>query len=247
LIKSQSPIQIVIPMAGLGLRFQNEGVKTLKPLIPVKNIPMFVYAFESTAKFNSTKLHAVILKEHQERHALDKKLNRLYPDLELTILDSRTRGAAETILAASPQLKMDDPLLILDCDIAFNCEDLESMVNTGAFHAFDGVLLYFESQNPSYSYLEKDHDFICVRIIEKKVISNYAVIGAYFISTASNFFESAKQRIELYDEGRESEIYISSVINQMIEEGARFLTLKAEFVNFGTPEDLKRYNQENQN
>ena len=84
-----------------------------------------------------------------------------------------------------------------------------------------------------------------MRIIEKKVISNYAVIGAYFISTASKFFESAKQIIELYDEGRELEIYISSVINQMIEEGARFLTLKAEFLNFGTPDDLRRYNQEN--
>ena len=245
MIKSKGAIQIVMPMAGLGLRFQNEGIKTLKPLIPVKNIPMFVHAFESTAKFNSTKLHAVILKEHQELHELDKKLNRLYPNLELTILDSRTRGAAETILAASPRLEMNDPLLILDCDIAFNCDDLESIVNTGAFHDFDGVLLYFESQNPSYSYLERDNDSICVRIIEKKVISNHAVIGAYFISTASKFFESAKQRIELHDEGRESEIYISSVINQMIEEGARFLTLKAEFANFGTPDDLRRYSQEN--
>ena len=42
----------ILTMAGLGLRFLNQGYKDLKPLIKVKGIPIFIKSAKSMPKGN---------------------------------------------------------------------------------------------------------------------------------------------------------------------------------------------------
>ena len=239
--RAEDETQIIMPMAGLGTRFQNVGVKTLKPTIQIKGIPMFAHAINCVANLNHSRKFAIILEEQESESHLSLHLKREIPDIEVKTLTKRTRGAAETVLSVEKYLQPDSPILIMDCDIIFDSTNFIELINSGEFKSFDGILLCFDSKSEAYSYVNFNENGIATQIVEKKVISNHAVAGAYFISKASDFMDEASKAVESFDTGSSSEIYVSTVISRMIENGLKFLVLKVDFTNLGTPEDLIKF------
>jgi NDP-sugar pyrophosphorylase family protein len=67
----------LIPMAGLGKRFENAGYKTPKPLIDINGKPMFVRAVESLPK--ADKIIFVCLRRHIKKFKLDKIIKSYFP------------------------------------------------------------------------------------------------------------------------------------------------------------------------
>ena len=239
-------LQVVMPMAGRGQRFRNVGTTIPKPLILVDKKPMFMKALNSLGSLlYSADLFFIIQKELEEEYKFTEMIGEFYPNAIVKVLSYFTDGAAETILSVSDRLILENPLLIIDCDIEFNCQEfLDSMCETGSHH-FDGQLLSFHSSDPKFSYVATIGN-IASKVFEKKVISEKALAGAYFWYRAEDFVENANFVVKNGLNENNKEFYISSTIQAGIDKGLIFNVNSGTFTSFGTPDELMNYNMKSE-
>ena len=108
-------------MGGLGTRFRKVGVTTPKPLIEVDGVPMFQRALRSFAPWEGDKTVTVVVRADDDaEHGLARRVTAVEPSADIVLLDHDTSGAVETCLEARDRLDPDQPLVIMDCDIAFD-------------------------------------------------------------------------------------------------------------------------------
>ena len=114
-------LQVLMPMAGMGLRFKNAGMALIKPLIEVQGEPMFKKALNSlpTNEFIIEPIF-VIKKVDEVEFQLTSHFQNYFPQAKVVILDHMTRGALETCYQANSFVNLAKPLLILDCDLHFS-------------------------------------------------------------------------------------------------------------------------------
>lgn len=237
-------LQIILPMAGLGSRFKAMGVNTPKPLIEVDGVPMYIKAISSLENIQIKKEYIFVIRnELDQKHNLSKLIQQRLPDSKVVILPALTRGAAESALRAKDLVNPEAKLLIMDCDLWFKSTNFENLINNiHQEEIHDGALLYFSSNKPRYSYLKLSNGLVS-ETAEKVVISEEAIIGAYFFSKAKYFMEAAQKLINQPLNKNISEYYISLVYNILINDGKRIKAAKAEnYHSFGTPEELDEYN-----
>ncbi len=114
-------LQVLMPMGGLGTRFRKVGVTTPKPLIEVGGVPMFQRALASFAPWTGEKTVTVVVREDNDREFdLARRVVAAEPSADIVLLDHDTRGAVETCLEARDRLDPGQPLVVMDCDIAFD-------------------------------------------------------------------------------------------------------------------------------
>lgn len=236
-------LQILMPMGGLGQRFRDAGIDTPKPLIPVLGTPMFKKALASFDAYPGEKRHIfVIRKDTDDEYGLAQQIKEILPDAKINILDHNTQGAVETCLIAEEHIDPDLPLVIMDCDIAFDSplyfENIKDAVDN---NAFDGLLLSFDSTDPRYSFAKTNDDDLVTRTAEKVAISNNALMGAYFFTQASSFLDAAHQLVSQQISSEMKEYYVSLIYNILLEKGRRIGLAKGVFYCFGTPEELEQY------
>jgi dTDP-glucose pyrophosphorylase len=223
-------IQVVMPMAGDGTRFSNG----FKPFIEVSGRPLYQWSISSLGDISNVQLHFIIKKVDDEKFNVEKVLKEHYPSSSITVLDNPTRGALETAYLGTKDLNDKLPLTILDCDIYFRSKDLEYMISSDEFKT---SILFFNSNNPSYSYCSIK-DKLVTRTAEKEVISNNAITGAYCFETIELFRNHAKQIIN-EDQKVKGEFYISPIYNHLIKNGINVSAIECDkhYV-LGTPEDV---------
>ena len=85
-------LKLVMPMAGMGSRFEDAGYTTCKPMIDVNGIPMFVHA-ERCIGLGFDERIFIVRKEQQ----LKESILEWYPDAIVHELDGLTEGTACTI------------------------------------------------------------------------------------------------------------------------------------------------------
>lgn len=235
-------------MGGLGQRFRDAGVDTPKPLIDVNGTPMFKKALASYDAYPGEKRHIfVIRKDTDDQYRLGDQIKEILPDAKIKILDHSTRGAVETCMTAEEFIDPHLPLVIMDCDIAFDAgnyfELISESIETGKY---DGLLLSFDSDQQRYSYAEINENNIVNRTAEKVVISNNALMGAYFFTQARSFIDASRQLMNNAISESMKEYYVSLIYNILIETGKRFGLAKGTFYCFGTPEELAAYLEKTQ-
>lgn len=238
-------LHIVMPMGGLGSRFTEAGFDTPKPLIPVDGMPMFLKSYTSLGDTSPQRsLTVIIRREHQTRFDLAKKISTYLPECHVVIIDTLTRGALETSLCAQDFMKDDEGILLLDCDLYFKSSAYNTLIDdclSGTRGHCDGALVFFESQDSRYSYVETNNQDV-IRTAEKQVISNHALIGSYFFGNKSLFLTAANATLQTKLTEQMAEFYTAPSFNYLIKMG---LSIKAvacdEYHSFGTPEELERY------
>jgi len=146
-------LQVVMPMAGRGQRFIDSGVATPKPLIPVDGKPMFLRSLDSIASLEFD-LHIIVRKETEEEYDLSNKIKEYYPDAITEVIESHTRGAAETVMKLRKKVIAHEALLILDCDLFFESLEFVSLIREPSNLPEDGLLLTFDSTDSRYSYVK---------------------------------------------------------------------------------------------
>jgi NDP-sugar pyrophosphorylase family protein len=186
-------LQVLMPMGGLGTRFRKVGVTTPKPLIEVDGAPMFQRALRSFAPWTGEKTVTVVVRADDDReHGLARQVLAAEPSADIVLLDHDTRGAVETCLQARDRLDPDQPLVIMDCDIAFDSpEYFQVLAQAAQTRDVDGLLLSFRSTEPRYSFAEVGPDGLVVRTAEKRAISSDALMGVYSFTSARVFLEAA--------------------------------------------------------
>jgi NDP-sugar pyrophosphorylase family protein len=240
---SQTTLQVLMPMGGLGSRFAKEGYKTPKPLIPVDGKPMFMRALDSFKDVGDVRHIFVIRKEHDEQYGLAKQIKEQLPDAKISILDHDTGGAAETCLIGEADIDDDLPITIADCDIYFESKAyFDKVAAAGQNGRPDGLLLTFPSDDPRYSYVELDGSGKVIRTAEKIVISNHALLGGYFFRSGKLFKEVAKEFVGAPLPDGLKEYFMSHLFNMLLEKNLVVETADIDTMHiFGTPEELNAY------
>lgn len=238
-------MNIVIPMAGFGTRFADEGYKTFKPFIRAKGIPLLEYAV-SSLKLKGT---YYIVTRPLEKHYMDEiyeifDRHKVYGHV-LTVFKP-TRGAAETCLLAQSMVENNLPLIITNCDqySPWNPEPFEDLMNQedidAAVTTFDHGDIVVGKKSP-YSFVELDDNGFATRFAEKMAISEHALNGIHYWKRAQDFFDSAKEL--LADKSIEQEAYVSLSFNYLLKKGKKVKThrmQKGEFYALGTPAEVEK-------
>lgn len=229
-------INVVIPMAGAGSRFEKAGFKDPKPLINVGDKPMVQMATDCAAPLYDCNFIFIIQKKHDEKYDLKNKLKQLYKGCSVIFTDGLTEGAACTVLLAKHLINNNDMLLISNCDQYVDWDkDLffDNVKNT------DGGILSIEikENDLKWSYAKVENNLI-TEVAEKKKISDFATVGIYIWNKGSDFVEDAEDMIKKNIRVN-NEFYVCPVYNEGIAKNRKFINfLVNEFYGTGTPEDL---------
>lgn len=236
-------LQVLMPMGGLGTRFRKVGVTTPKPLIEVDGAPMFQRALRSFDPWSGEKAVVVVVRADDDaEHGLARQVVAAEPAASIVLLDHDTRGAVETCLEARRLLDPDEPLVIMDCDIAFESPEYFRVLEAAVERQdLDGLLLSFRSTQPRYSFAEVGGDGLVVRTAEKQAISSDALMGVYSFTRAAVFLEAADRLMARQIDSAMPEYYVSLVFNELIATGRRVGLVHGDFYCFGTPEELAAY------
>lgn len=228
-------LNVLIPMAGAGSRFQAAGYTFPKPLIEVRGKPMIQVVVEN---LNCESPHTFIVqKSHRNKYNLDALLNLISPECNVIEVEGMTAGAACTTLLSKHIINNDQPLLIANSDQYVNWDTSEFLYKMQEQDADAGILT-FNSTHPKWSFAKVDDNGSVIEVAEKKPISNIATVGIYYWKKGSDYVKYAEQMIEK-DIRHNNEFYVCPVFNEAIKDGKVVKTFDIENMwGLGTPEDL---------
>lgn len=231
-------MNVLIPMAGAGSRFEKAGYTFPKPLIEVNGKPMIQVVVENLNI--DTNFIYVVQKSHREKYNLDTLLNLITPNCKIVEVDGITEGAACTALLAKEYINSDSPLFFANSDqfVEWNSNDFfYKMQETNV----DGGIVTFEATHPKWSFAKINESGFVTEVAEKNPISNIATVGFYYWKKGSDFVKYAEQMIEK-DVRVNNEFYVCPVFNQAIQDYKKITTFNIKRMwGLGTPEDLKYY------
>ena len=258
-------MKIIIPMAGLGTRFQNVAdinpeYKKPKPFINVRNFPMVKWATGSLpflknlgSEVATKDLIFIIRKEHNDEHNIEKKLQELYSnDIHIVIQDTPAVGATDSVLRAKHLLSEDEEIIITDSDHFFDGSILAERINN-KHKDTAGIIPVFVPPNDgiprwSYSLVPPGTTFI-EKVGEKDralmEAGAYANIGAYYFSKAKYFTDIAEEVIaknQKFGDAGKGEFYIAPLYQILLDRGHKVeAAILPEVWGLGTPADLERF------
>jgi beta-phosphoglucomutase-like phosphatase (HAD superfamily)/dTDP-glucose pyrophosphorylase len=234
-------LNILIPMAGAGSRFEKAGYTFPKPLIEVNNKPMIQTVVENL-NIDANYIF-IVQKSHREKYNLDTVLNLISPNCKIYEVDGITEGAACTTLIAKDAINNDQPLLMANSDQFIEWDSGEFLYSMQSQN-IDGGILTFESTHPKWSYAKIDESGIVTEVAEKNPISNIATVGIYFWKRGSDYIRYAENMIDK-NIRYNNEFYVCPVFNQAIKDGKKIKVFNIEKMwGLGTPEDLQIFIKE---
>lgn len=231
-------MNVLIPMAGAGSRFQQAGYTFPKPLIDVNGKPMIQVVVENLGI--DANFIFVVQKEHREKYNLDTLLNLIAPNCKIVEVDGLTEGAACTALLAKEHIDNDNPLFFANSDQFVEWDSTEFIYKMNETDA-DGGIVSFRATHPKWSFVKVNDDGFVTEVAEKNPISDIATVGYYYWKNGSDFVRYAEEMIEKNIRVNK-EFYVCPVFNQAIEGGKKIRTFDIpKMWGLGTPEDLNNY------
>ncbi len=215
---------LIIPMAGRGHRFSDEGYTTYKPFLPLKGRTIIENVIDNLGG------NALLIA--QEEHAKEASNYG-----EVITVPGLTEGAACTVLAAEDKIT-DEELIIGNCD---QLVDVDINDFLGEAREYDACIMTFHSDHPKWSYA-KLADGLVTEVAEKKVISEHATVGIYYYKRGTDFVKAAKRMIE--DNFRvNNEYYVCPVFNWYPRDKkiGVYKIGKEQMHGLGLPEDYEAY------
>lgn len=231
-------LNVLIPMAGAGSRFQAAGYTFPKPMIQVHDKPMIQVVVENLGL--DANYTFVVQKEHREKFNLDTFLNLIAPNCNLVEVDGITEGAACTALLAKEFINNDNPLFFANSDQFVEWNPVEFMYNMQETNA-DGGIVTFKATHPKWSFAKVNDEGLVTQVAEKNPISDNATVGYYYWKHGSDFVKYAEQMIDK-DIRVNDEFYVCPVFNEAIQAGKKIRTQNVNGMwGLGTPEDLEYF------
>ena len=231
-------LNVLIPMAGAGSRFEKAGYVFPKPLIEVNGKPMIQVVVDNLSI--EANYIFIVQKSHKEKYNLDSVLNLIAPNCKIVEVDGMTEGAACTTLLAEEYINSDKPLLMANSDQFVEWSSSKFLYKMQE-QDLDGGILSFSSTHPKWSYAKVDENGHVTEVAEKKPISNCATVGIYYWKRGSDYVKYAKQMIEK-DIRTNNEFYVCPVFNEAVGDNKRVAVFNIEKMwGLGTPEDLRYF------
>ena len=244
---------LVIPMAGLGQRFIDEGYVVTKPLIPVSGKPMVTQA---TNDLPAAEQHVFILRSDMLGYKdISAELKKLYPNAFIKTLSSVTEGQACTALIGLETLEQElgnaiEPITFGACDngALYNYDNFKQLIDdTDVDIIVWGVRGHTNAiRNPQmYGWIDADESKLIKKVSVKTALESPStdpiVLGTFTFKRAKDFHTVINHLIER--NGRiNGEFYIDSCINDAIELGLKCYLFEVDnYLSWGTPNDLRTF------
>lgn len=240
-------IDIVITMGGLGSRFRKMGYAVPKYMIEAKGKTLFEWSLISLEGFKDLAEQYIFIAMKDETCDVEAFITNKCRELGLNnyhviILDYLTDGQATTAMKAAQYWNPDHALLIYNIDTYVEAGEMKSSDLKG-----DGFIPCFQAEGDHWSFVRLDENGKVVEIKEKKRISNYCTLGAYY-------FRSCRLYETLYNEyyGRTSDLvngekYVAPLYDFMLSKGGDIyisdINPKKVHV-LGTPQELQNFLEE---
>jgi NDP-sugar pyrophosphorylase family protein len=243
---------LVVPMAGLGQRFANEGYSVTKPLIAISGKPMVVQA---TQDLPASVHQAFVLRSDMPGHEeISDTLKTTYPNSMIEKIPVVTEGQACTALIGLDALArtlgdVPGPVSFGACDngVLYDARAFQALVqNSDVDVVVWGVRGHANAVRHPHMFGWVDAENSVIRRIAVKTplgspATDPIVIGAFTFRQAEDF-RRAVERLIARDGRINGEFYIDSCINDAIDLGLRCHLFEVDsFLSWGTPNDLRTF------
>jgi NDP-sugar pyrophosphorylase family protein len=243
---------VIIPMAGLGQRFVNEGYSLTKPLIPVSGKAMVTQATNDLPK---TEHQVFVLRQDMPSlEAIKTELSSQFSNAIFKEIPAVSEGQACTTLIGLEALIAEfgpdcGPITVGACDNGalydrarlrqqLGDPDVDVLVWGARGHAN-------ATRHPKmYGWIKESDDQIESISVKSPLLSpatDPIVIGTFTFKRASDL-KAAIERLVLRNGRVNNEFYLDSCINDAIESGLKCRLFEVDhFISWGTPNDLKTF------
>ncbi len=243
--------QLIIPMSGIGKRFQNFGYEEPKFLINVLGKSIINHVIDMFPKIDN--IIFIVNKNHcnDSRYNLKDHLKQIAPNSKIFEIDDHKKGPGWAIIKAKNLIDLDRPVIVNYCDFnsIFDYDKLEKDLSSG----IDGLILTYDGFHPhmirsqQFAYVKKNYEDYVTEIQEKKPFTDNpkeeeASTGTYGFKTGKILLDALEEQIENND-NLNGEYYISLTYKSMLRKQMEIKTLKVTyFMQWGTPQDLNDFN-----
>ena len=240
-------MKALIPMAGAGSRFKDQGYKIPKPLLDILGKPMVVSAADALPISDE---YIFVVRDFQiEEYQIDQHLKKYFTKSSIKVLDHLTEGQAVTCLSAKAEINNSDELVIGASDngmiydrLKFDLEksNCDAMVFT--FRNNPAVLA--KPQAYGWVVVESDNKVkkMSVKVpISETPMNDHAVVGTFWFKKGSIFVDATEKMIA---ENRRvnNEFYVDEMINDVIDLGYKVKVFEIDhYVCWGTPDDYETF------
>lgn len=232
---SDKKLNVIVPMAGAGSRFEKMGYTFPKPLIDVIGKPMIQVVVENL-NIDANFIY-IVQKSHREKYNLDTLLNLITPNCKIVETEGLTEGSACTTLLAKDLIDNDNPLISMNSDQFIEWDSSEFMYKMNESDCDAGILT-FNATHPKWSFVKVNEMGYVTEVAEKNPISDIATVGIYFWKKGSDYVKYTQQMINKNIRVN-NEFYICPVFNEAILDSKKIKIFKVDKMwGIGTPEDL---------
>ncbi len=235
----------LIPMAGEGKRFKDEGYSTPKPLIEVNGKPMVVRALQSLPIASKNIL--IVRKDHLDVELLKKTLIQYFENIVIIEIDYLTKGQAATCLLAENEVPQNSILNIGACDLGFKYNLENYQIALKEFDSF--IWTYKNNKNvlthpEMYGWVKRLNNtnlieyVSCKKPISTNLLKDDVVSGTFTFNNSDNFFEGIRKMIDKNDRVN-NEFYLDNIFNHL--DGKLGILQLVEYYSWGTPNELINY------
>lgn len=235
-------IDVVITMGGLGSRFRKMGYTVPKYMIEAKGKTLFEWSMISLEGYKDNVNQYIFIAMKDEacdvKSFINKKCEEMgFKNYHVIILDYLTDGQATTAMMAKEFWKPEHALLIYNIDTYVEAGEMNSAELKG-----DGFIPCFQAAGDHWSFVRLDEKGKVVEIKEKKRISNYCTLGAYYFKSCelySNLYD------EYYSKSQElvnGEKYVAPLYDYLLSKNGEIYIsdISPDKVHvLGTPEELQ--------
>lgn len=239
----------IIPMAGSGTRFANEGYLLPKPLIPVSGKPMIMRVIEGLPR--ADKWIFIVRPEHVQQFAIDTILKEVVPGA-IVLTDPDPKGQAATCMFALEHVMDEDEIFIAPCDSSqlYNKDRFDALrartdVDSIVWSFTDDRLL---SDKPTaWGWLKTEEDGETIADVSVKIpVSedprhDHAITANFYFKRAKDFKDAYARMIET-EHKINGEYYVDAMPIFLRELGKKSVLFDVDlYVSWGKPADLYLY------
>lgn len=237
-------LDVVITMGGLGSRFRKMGYNVPKYMIEAKGKTLFEWSMISLEGYAKDVNQYIFIAMKDENVDVEKfifeqckKMN--LKEYHVIILDYLTDGQATTASLAEKYWKEENGLLIYNIDTYVEAGEMNSDELRG-----DGFIPCFQAEGNHWSFVRLDDSGKVVEIKEKKRISNYCTLGAYYFKSCGLYKRLYDEYYSKTQELVNGEKYVAPLYDYLLSKGGKIYIsdIKPEKVHvLGTPEELQSF------
>jgi len=232
----------IMPMAGIGERFQKEGYKLPKPLLKIGNLQMFLRSSKSFPRHYSW---IFILKNNIFKKKYTKLIKKNFKSHKIIFLNKKTDGQARTVYKARKLLNSNSKIYISSCDLFFKYDKkiLKSKIKKNDLIIFVSKPKKFNLKNiNNFGWINIKKNKIIKSSCKKRVSNNpkkdWIIIGA-FIFKNKIIFEILLKSLFKSKLKVNNEFYLDSCINIALKLKLKVSFIKVKnYISWGTPKEL---------